>query len=117
MISALTWYLSLLLVAIINLPLTFKLFSKLPSRGFALARPLGLLIWAFPFWLLASVGLLRNDLAGQATVLIGLFVINVWIVRRSFAEIKTWIVENSRLVVASEALFLVCFIPGRLFGL
>ncbi|HNY83408.1 MAG TPA: DUF2298 domain-containing protein [Anaerolineaceae bacterium] len=110
MISALTWYLSLLLVAIINLPLTFKLFSKLPSRGFALARPLGLLIWAFPFWLLASVGLLRNDLAGQATVLIGLFVINVWIVRRSFAEIKTWIVENSRLVVASEALFLVCFI-------
>ena len=65
MISALTWYLSLLLVAIINLPLTFKLFSKLPSRGFALV--LGLLIWAFPFWLLASVGLLRNDLAGQAT--------------------------------------------------
>lgn len=110
MISAFVWYLSLLLVAIVNLPLTFRLFSKLPSRGFALVRPLGLLVWAFPFWLLTSVGLLRNDLAGQVTVLVGLLVVNVWIVRKSFAEIKTWIVENSRLVIASEALFLACFI-------
>lgn len=44
-----------LLVGILALPPAGFLFARLPGRGLALARPLGLLLLAYPVWLLASV--------------------------------------------------------------
>ncbi len=54
-------------IAWLNLPLTFRMFKALPGRGFALSRPIGLLLWGYIFWLLTSLKLLNNDLAGQLT--------------------------------------------------
>ena len=47
-----------LLVGILALPAAGFLFARLPGRGLALARPLGLLLVAYPVWLLASVDVL-----------------------------------------------------------
>lgn len=43
------------LVGILGLPATGFLFARLPGRGLALSRPLGLLLLAYPVWLLASI--------------------------------------------------------------
>jgi YYY domain-containing protein len=45
----------LVLVGVLALPATGFLFARLPGRGLALSRPLGLLLLAYPVWLLASV--------------------------------------------------------------
>ncbi|MCU0489277.1 MAG: hypothetical protein MUE67_10030, partial [Anaerolineales bacterium] len=58
----LAWYLLSSLFGLLGLPLVFGLFQRLPGRGFAFARPLGLLAVGYVFWLLGSLGLLRNDL-------------------------------------------------------
>ena len=70
MTNFLKWYLFAIIIAWVNLPLTHRLFKALPSRGFALSRPLGLLLWGYLFWLLTSLKLLNNDLAGQLTALL-----------------------------------------------
>jgi hypothetical protein len=54
MIDVLRWYLALSLVGLINLPLTFKLFGKLPTRGFALTG-----------WLAGQQPCQSNSSAGQ----------------------------------------------------
>jgi YYY domain-containing protein len=46
----------LLLVGVLALPATGFLFARLPGRGLGLSRPVGLLLLAYPVWLLASVG-------------------------------------------------------------
>ncbi|MET0512884.1 MAG: DUF2298 domain-containing protein [Thermoleophilaceae bacterium] len=47
-----------LLVGLVALPAAGFLFARLPGRGLALARPLGVLLLAYPVWLLASVDVL-----------------------------------------------------------
>jgi YYY domain-containing protein len=56
-VSAVVFWLLAVGLGIAALPLAELLFPRLPSRGLVFARPLGLLLVAFPVWLLASVGL------------------------------------------------------------
>ena len=110
MIGVLSWYLFSLVLAVVNLPLAFAAMKKLPSRGVFLLRPLGLLLWGAIFWWLTSIQLLRNDLASQATALMILGVINLFV----FSKIKRedffgWIKENTHLLIRAEVIFLVGF--------
>ena len=109
MTDVIRWYFALSLVGLINLPLSLTLFSKLPTRGFALARPVGLLLWAFPYWLLVSLGLLSNQLTSQVAVLIVLAIIDGWVLFGNQVEIKAWLREQKSLLVRVELLFLVAF--------
>ncbi len=57
---AFRWYLVLQLFGLAALPLALRLFGRLPGRGYALARPLGLLMGGWAFWLLLTFGWLPN---------------------------------------------------------
>jgi YYY domain-containing protein len=110
MTDFIAWYLLITLVGWISFPLAFRLLPLLPDRGFTLARPLGLLLWGFGFWLLASLGVLQNDSGGILVGLVVLLGLSVWSMRSGgFAEIWTWIKANKGLVITAEALFLVAF--------
>lgn len=54
------WWLLVTLAGVAVLPLCVRLLGGLPDRGYTLARALGLLVVGFVFWLLASLGFLRN---------------------------------------------------------
>ena len=56
MLAVLKWYLFIQLLGFVNLPLAHTAFQKLQSKGFYLAKPLGLLLWGFVFWWLVSIG-------------------------------------------------------------
>lgn len=60
MIETLTWWLLLELIGIAVLPIAFRFFRHLPDRGYAFIKPLGLLLLAYPFWLLTTFGFLSN---------------------------------------------------------
>ncbi len=106
------WYLILLLVGGAALPLAQRFLSNLPDRGYTLTKPLGLLLWGFIFWLLTSLGLVQNNLGGVLFALLLVAGLGFWSAggwkgyKQSFKFIK----EHSRLVLTSEALFLLAFI-------
>jgi YYY domain-containing protein len=109
--SALSWYLVTTLIGVSALPLALRLFSKLPGRGFTLARPLGLLIWAFLFWLLNSIGVLQNDLGGELVALLMLIGVSLWSLRGIGWRSQLDQLRKSRhTVLAGEMVFLVMFI-------
>ncbi|MEF3273990.1 MAG: DUF2298 domain-containing protein [Chloroflexus sp.] len=60
--DVLVWWLISQLFAWIGWPVSVRIFGHLPGAGFALARPLGLLLAGFLAWLLAMLGLSRFDL-------------------------------------------------------
>lgn len=68
---ALRWYLAVQLFGLAALPLTLRLFRHLPGRGYAFARPLGLLVGGWVFWLLLTFGWLPNT-PGSAVAALGL---------------------------------------------
>jgi YYY domain-containing protein len=133
MLSFLSWYLVVSFLGLLTFPLAFRLFPALADRGYSLARALGLLLWGYIFWLLASLGIVQNDLGG---LLLALFILTglsgwaLWKMTRdqqipddqpslitrqppalSVAEgsLVTWLKSNLRLIFTIEFLFLLAF--------
>jgi hypothetical protein len=106
----LNWYLWITLVGLVSLPIVWRFFPNLPAKGVAFARPLGLMLWGFAFWLLGSLGILQNDLGGVLTAFVLLIVFSVYCSAKGrFAELKSWLKANLKTLVTMEALFFVAF--------
>jgi len=106
----LSWYLWITIVGLVSLPIVWRVFPNLPAKGFAFAKPLGLLLWGFAFWLLGSLGVLQNDLGGVLTAFALLIVFSVLCSTQGrFAELKTWLRANLKTLVTMEVLFFVAF--------
>jgi len=111
MASLIAWYTTITLLGLLTLPLVFKLLPALPDRGYALARSLGWLLWGFLFWLLGSLGFLKNDLGGELVALALIVVISCWAFRGlNWENIRAWQHEHIRYIVTTELLFLLAFI-------
>lgn len=109
-VAFISWYLVTSLAAVAALPLTFRLFTFLPDRGYALARPLGLLATTYVFWLLASLGFFRNDsgsviVAAGVVLALGAF----WLNRSGLAQLRAWLMAQRGYVLGVEAVFLLAF--------
>src|SRR5690606_9821839 len=103
------WYLILTLLGWLTFPLTYALFPALTDRGYTLARAAGLLIWAYVFWLFASLGIAQNDLGGILLALAMLVGLSVWSLVNHKAEIVHFLKTNKPLIISTEILFFVAF--------
>lgn len=111
MLYLLVWWLLLILVGAAALPVAFRFFTHLPERGYAFAKPLGLLLIAYPFWLLTSFGLLENTFGAIALTIVLIAALawgtSWW--RGESASLSRWVRENARYLVALELIFTVAF--------
>ncbi|HLE16091.1 MAG TPA: DUF2298 domain-containing protein [Anaerolineales bacterium] len=104
------WYFFITLLGLLAFPLVYCLFPALADRGYAFSRVVGLLIWGYLFWILASLGVLRNDLGGLLLALAGLIGLAWYALRRTGLEqLRAWMQANRRSIWSVEILFLVAF--------
>jgi len=96
------------LVGVLALPAAGTLFARLPGLGLAFARPLGLLLVAYPVWLLASVHALPYS-SWSPFLGIGMLAVSgpaIWLAagkpRPSSVALRLWL--------AGEAVFTLTFI-------
>jgi uncharacterized membrane protein len=109
-INLVLWYAFIALAGWLIFPLAYRLLAFLPDRGLALARPLGLLLWSYVFWLLASLQVLQNDLGGVIMALLLVGGLSLWMMRNGNAgEMRAWLRDHRGLVLVSEILFFVLF--------
>jgi YYY domain-containing protein len=109
MTAFLTWYFLLTLLGWLTFPLTFALFPALTDRGYTLARTAGLLIWAYVFWLFASLGIAQNDLGGIILALAILIALSIWSLVTHYSSLVTFLKNNLPLLLTTELLFLAAF--------
>lgn len=106
----LSWYLVISVIGLVSLPVVFKLFPNLASKGYALAKPLGLLIWGYLFWLLCSLGILQNNLGGVVLAFGLLIALSIWSSSKGkLQELISWIKENKRTIIVMEVLLFTAF--------
>ena len=104
------WLLVLELLSLAVVPLLFLAVPSLPDRGYALAKPLGLLLLAFPVWLGVSLGFFSFSPAAVFACGIGLLAAGTAaaVVRRS--ELRAFLARTWRYVVVAELVFLGVFL-------
>jgi YYY domain-containing protein len=109
MTAFISWYILITLLGWLTFPLAYYLFPGLTDRGYTFARAFGLLIWAYVFWLFASLGIAQNDIGGLLLGLVILGGLSIWAFVRCQSEIRYWPSQNRRLILTTEILFLVMF--------
>jgi YYY domain-containing protein len=115
MLDVLRWYVVLQIIGFAALPLTARAFRGLPDRGYAFARPIGLLATAALLWAGAIFGLWSNSGAIVAVIVIGIGVVG-WLVMPRYARsvVALWRERRNHIVVV-EAVFLVAFVAWAFF--
>ncbi|NPV86391.1 MAG: hypothetical protein HPY45_10335 [Anaerolineae bacterium] len=108
-INFILWYLVILIAGWLSFPLAYRLFGLLSDRGHGLSKPLSLLLWGYLFWMLSSLHVIQNDIGGILFAALVLVVVNMWLGKGIWREIRSWIAENRKVVVVSELLFLISF--------
>ena len=110
MLAFILWYLTISIVGWLALPLAYRMLPGLADRGLAFSRTLGLLIWGYIFWLLASFGVVRNDAGGLLFALLLMVFVSILAMKGSnLSEFGTWLRDRSGLVLRLELLFFAAF--------
>ena len=115
MLDVLIWWLVLQAIGLLALPITLKLLRFLPNRGFGFARQVGLLLTGYLFWLLVSFGLLQNTTASIVLVLAIVGGLSAYIWSREGKGMLAALRERSRIVIATEIIFLIALASFAVF--
>jgi YYY domain-containing protein len=112
MTAVISWYLIVAAFGWLAWPLAFRLLPGLADRGYTLSRVLGLLLTGFTFWLLGSLGLLRNTVGGMLFSALPVLGASLWAYSGRPNRDDTlgkWLKSHLKLVFIAEALFLIAF--------
>src|ERR1700761_5340193 len=109
----LIWYGLIWVMSLVCLPLTFAIFRRLPDRGYAFSKPVGLLFVTLVAWWIGNLKLLPFTAADcwTAIVLLGLLSTGLLLFNRSLTtEIVRWFGQrqNRNYVVIAEIIFILC---------
>ena len=122
MLATLSWWFVLQLFALAALPLAWRLFARLPGRGYPLAKVLGLLLVAYVLWLGATLHTLPNSFGGAVVALIVVAGASWWLGRDGWRRdadgvrpLAVWLKANRWLVVTTELLFLFVLVGWAAF--
>ena len=112
------WWVIIQVLAAAALPLGFRLFRHLPDRGYALAKPLGLLLVTYLFWLLGMLGFLRNTTGSIVFCVVVVAAISVYCYYQGHDEgpsLPDFLRSRWKLVLVTELLFLAGFALWALY--
>ncbi len=110
MLSFFTWFIIILLTGWAAFPIAFQFFKRLPDQGYAFSKALGLLLWGYGFWMLASLRFLQNT-ASAMLMVFGLLIVLGYLMNRKegFTHLWVWVKEHWRSLLAAELVFLAAF--------
>jgi uncharacterized membrane protein len=115
MVPVLLWWLILQALGLAAMPLVWRIFRNLPDRGYAFARPLGLLVAGYVLWLGAISGILTNQ-QGTIAVIVAAVGAGCWGLSRAvWADMLAAFRRSLRLVLVYETLFLGVFALWAIF--
>jgi len=110
MLTFILWYVLITIIGWVSFPLIYQLMPALADRGYSLSRILGLLVWGYAFWIMASLGIIKNDIGGLLVGLAILIGLSGWALKSStIHDIRHWLRKNLSIVLSVELVFLIAF--------
>ena len=108
-VAGLPWYLSMQVLALAALPLTFRICTRLHDRGYALAKVIGLVMTAYIAWLLAH-DMVAFSFEGVAAGACMLGLASIASAFHVLGDIRAFIRRHGRLLLVYEGVFLAAFV-------
>lgn len=103
------WVLGVLLMGLIGVPYLWLVGAPLPDRGYAFAKPVGLLLVGWLVWWLASFKLVTFSVGSIALSAVLLAAGGAAIILARREAFVSWLRSNARLLVIEEGLFWAFF--------
>ncbi|MCH8832310.1 MAG: hypothetical protein IID00_06125, partial [Chloroflexi bacterium] len=110
MVDAAIWFLSIEILGLLALPLSFVLFHRLPDRGYTLAKPLALILGSYSLWLLGLSHIAPNTRATIFGILVLGGLIAVLLIWRNREPLLAFLKREWPGLLAAEGVFLGFFI-------
>lgn len=110
MLDAFIWYLTIQLLGLIFLPYTLAMFKRLPDRGYAFGKALSIVIISFIIWIAAYLHILPNSRWAIILIVVLLAAGSLFLFWRRRQDILGFIRDNWKIILATEAIFLIAFI-------
>jgi YYY domain-containing protein len=114
----LIWWLLLQLFGLVGLPVAYRLLGNLPDRGYAFARPLGLLLTGYLLWLGGSLGFWRNSVGATVVVMLVVAGVGTWLYfgrRNKENTLLGWLRAHKTYWLTVELLFVVALVGWTVF--
>lgn len=108
--AAFRWWVILMIIGSAAVPLGYWLFGRLPDKGYAFSKMLGLLVISYIFWILTSLGFLNNDIGGILFALLGLVGLSIYFYRQTEGQLGTWLREHKGYILTAEVAFTLLYI-------
>ena len=109
-LAAIRWWAVLMVLGTAVFPFTFVFFKRLPDRGYAFTKMMGLLLVSYLFWLSGSLGILGNNLGGILVSLFAVVALSIWYYRRDhIGELRQWLRDNRSQILLTELVFALLF--------
>src|SRR5688572_1791823 len=105
--QTLGWWMVVEAAGLIALPLTFIIFKRLPDRGYAFAKPVGILLIGYLFWLALTAHILPNRPGSILWCFIGLAVVSGGAFWARRDELLSAFRERTGVIIAVEVVFTV----------
>jgi uncharacterized membrane protein len=109
-IAVIEWWAISTLTALLVFPIVWRIFTRLPDRGFGFVHAVGIMAASYLLWIGANFGLLRNTFGGAVFVLILLALLSLIVSRNHWREILGWLRANRKMIILMEVLFLLAFL-------
>lgn len=112
MLAAVRWWVVLTAIGVTALPLAFTVLRRLPDRGYAFTKMLGLLGVSYLFWISGSLGFSANRAGGMVLAVMLFAGFSIWVYARyrdDSLTLSSWVRENGRRILVTEVLFAVVF--------
>ncbi len=110
MLDALVFWLLAVAIGLIGLPFAGLMFGRLPGGGLAFARPVGLLVIAYPLWLLVGIHAVSYGRTAAAVAAVATSVVAVALGSRILRPYRGRPLPLPvRLWLVGEVLFMLCF--------
>ena len=108
--AALRWWVVLVAIGTAAVPLAHWLFGRLPDKGYAFSKMLGLLLASYVFWLAASLGFVANNTGGALLGVAAVVALSAWAWRQDSGAVWGWLKANGRYVLTAELAFALLFL-------
>src|SRR3970282_975211 len=106
----LAWWVASPVAGAAAFPIAWRVFNRLPDRGYGLSRTLGVLLGGYLLWLCASLGILRNNPGGAVAAMLMVGAGSVLAGRGRWREMAGWLRGDGGTGLAMETLFFAAFV-------
>ena len=115
MLNVLWWLITVEALGLAVFPLAYYLFRRLPDRGFSVTKPLGILLVGYIAWILGALNIMPVVRVSLIVIMVLVASGSAWVAWRCRDELKKFVIDERRTLLAAEIIFLVVFLGWTMF--